>query len=533
MKKYWEYILLSIIFVLAIFLRVYKLNLVPPSLNWDEAAAGYNAYTIANWGADEYGNKLPLIFKSFGDDKHPIHIYLTAAFVKIFGLNEFTTRFPGALVGSLTVLAVYFLVMKMFKNKNAALFSALFLAVSPYNLQFSRGLWEANFALFFYILGLLLFYIGIDKSKWFFPLSFFSFGLSFFSYHSAKVIVPPTIVLLAILHFKNFIKNKTSLFLSGLVIGLFVILTIKNPAILGFARIDQNRMPQDKLVNTVLYKKTKSVLLASAELTFINYKTYFSPKYLFISGDTNPRNAVPGFGQFPKIYAVLTIFGLVYLLLKRSKAGIVLISWLLLAPVAAAYAGGSQNAVRANFMMGCIDILAALGAASFTRVIKSKVWYVIATILVLAPLFWGFQKYLKFYYTEYPKEYSIEWQYGMKQIVEYLKDNPDYVQVYMDKIRQQPYIFFLYYLKTPLPVLLKTVRYDQSDSKSYNTVVSFDKYQFGGRWNIIESYPTPGILYIMTPSYYTGLRYGNRFDVKELIKYPNGTDAFYIIEGKR
>lgn len=532
MKKYWEYILLSIIFVLAVFLRVYKLDSVPPSLNWDETAAGYNAYTIANWGADEYGNKFPLVFKSFGDDKHPVHIYITAIFVKFLGLNEFTTRLPSALVGALTVLLMYFLVKKIFKNKIAGIFAALFLAVSPYHLQFSRGLWEANFALFFYVLGLLLFYLGIDEKKRLMPLSFFSFGLSFFSYHSAKVVVPPTIILLVFLHLKEFLKDKTALIFSGLVILLFTILTVKNPAILGFARIDQNKIPQEKTENAVLYKKTKSPLLATAEITFNNYKTYFDPKYLFISGDVNPRNSVNAFGQFYKVDAILLLIGIVSLILFRCKESLVLTAWLFLAPIPAAFAGGPQNAVRAIFMLGSVNILAALGASRLVTLFRKKIWYVAGTLLVLVPLSMETTAYLKYYYKEYTAKYAIEWQYGMKQIVEYLKANPNYVQVYMDKIRQQPYIFFLYYLKTPLPELLQTVKYDQSESKSYNTVVSFDKYQFGGRWEIIESYPTPGILYIMTPSYYSGLRYGSQFDVKDLIKYPDGKDAFYIVEAK-
>lgn len=533
MRKYWEYILLTIIFILAVFLRVYKLDLVPPSLNWDETAAGYNAYTIANWGTDEYGNKFPLVFKSFGDDKHPVHIYITAVFVKLFGLNEVSTRLPSALVGSLTVPVIYFLVKKMFRNKIAGIFSALFLAVSPYHLQFSRGLWEANFALFFYILGMLLFYVGIERKKWVMPLSFFSFGLSFFSYHASKVIVPPTILLLVLLHFKEFIKNKSSLIFSGLVLLIFTILTVKNPAILGFARIDQNKISKEKIENTFLYGKTKSSFLGTAELTFNNYKTYFYPNYLFVNGDVNPRNSVNAFGQFYKIDAVLILIGIVSLILMRSKESLVLAAWLLLAPIPAAFAGGPQNAVRAIFMLGSINILAGLGASRIVTLFKNKIWYALGCLLILIPLFWETGKYLTYYYKEYATKYAIEWQYGMKQIVEYVKDNPRYIQVYMDKIRQQPYIFFLYYLKTPVPELLETVRYDQSASKSYNTVVSFDKYQFGGNWNIIESYPTPGILYIMTPSFYTGLRYGNRFEVKDLVKYPDGTDAFYIIEGKK
>jgi hypothetical protein len=98
----------------------------------------------------------------------------------------------------------------------------------------------------------------------------------------------------------------------------------------------------------------------------------------------------------------------------------------------------------------------------------------------------------------------------------------------MDKIRQQPYIFFLYYLKYPLPKFLETVKYDTTQAKSYNTVESFDKYNFGN-WDPVESYPNYGTLYVITPSYYTGLRHLDRFRVNEEIKYPGGGDAFYIV----
>ena len=84
MQKLTYFFLTSIV-LLSIFLRFWKLDQIPASLNWVEVAAGYNAYTIANWGADEYGNKFPLVFKSFADDKHPVHIYLTAIVVKLFG----------------------------------------------------------------------------------------------------------------------------------------------------------------------------------------------------------------------------------------------------------------------------------------------------------------------------------------------------------------------------------------------------------------------------------------------------------------
>jgi len=50
-------LLLFLVLLLAAFLRFYQLGVNPPSLAWDEAALGYNAY-------------------SFGDFKPPIDDYL-------------------------------------------------------------------------------------------------------------------------------------------------------------------------------------------------------------------------------------------------------------------------------------------------------------------------------------------------------------------------------------------------------------------------------------------------------------------------
>lgn len=495
-------------------MRFYKLDKVPISLNWDEVAAGYNAYTIANWGADEYGNKLPITFKSFGDDKHPVHIYLTSVIVKIFGSNDFTTRAGSALVGSLSVLAIYYLVKKLTEDETAAIFASLFMAVSSYSIHFSRGLWEANFALFFFILGFALFYKNI-------PLSLVSFGLSFFSYHSAKIVVPPIVFLLFVLNFKKIIKDKKVLLVSLIVVMVFSILIIKDPRILGFARVGQTKFSTEQI------QKYGGV----AKLYFSNYKQYFSYNYLFVKGDQNPRGSVKVIGQFYKIDFILGIIGILGLISKKKLRALSLILvWLALAPIPAALSSTDTNATRTIFLIGPIIILSAFGASTIINGAKQKWLKALSVLVILIFLSLEVNNYLKYYFTEYNTKEAIEWQYGMKDIVGFVNDNPEYYRVYMDKIRQQPYIFFLYYLKVPLPELLSTVKYDEGESKSYNTVLSFDKYRFGN-WNIIDSYPNEGILYVITPSYYGGLRYLQQFDVNKVIKYPDNSDAFYIVSG--
>lgn len=516
-------IALTFIIVFAAILRFYKLDQIPPSLNWDEIAAGYNAYTIWHWGADEYGHKFPITFTSFGDDKHPVHIYLTAPFVGIFGLNDFATRSGSALIGVLSVIVAYLLVRKLLNSDLAGIFSALFMAVSPYHLQFSRGLWEANFALFFFLLGLMLFYKGLDKKNWMLPSAFASFGLSFFSYHAAKVVVPPVVLLLFIVHFKRIFVNKRMFFISILVGLVFAGLIIKDPKILGFARIKQTR-----LSGTVVDKYG-----GETQALWHNYKRYFSYDYLFQKGDQSPRNSVKVIGEFYKLDIVLILLGFVSILIKKKWEFLgMIILWIILSPIPGIVASTEPNANRTIFLLGAEILLTGAGASLVVSVFKKNLIRISLVIAIVVALGWETYGYLHYYYTEYSKTNAIEWQYGMKDVVSYVKRNPEYVKVYMDKIRQQPYIFFLYYLKTPLPELLRTVKYDQTESKSYNTVSSYGKYRFGG-WDPIESYPSYHVLYVVTPSYYSGLRYINEFNINQLVKYPDGTDAFYIVSGDR
>ena len=124
-----------------------------------------------------------------------------------------------------------------------------------------------------------------------------------------------------------------------------------------------------------------------------------------------------------------------------------------------------------------------------------------------------------------------DWQYGMKQSVEFVKTHPEYDQVFVTDIRSQPYIFFLFYLKTPLPEYLNTVIYNRSDTESFSTVSTFGKYYFGG-WDPVESMPNGGVLYIVTDSQYDGLRHRSEFDVKKIIRYSNGGDAFFLVSAK-
>lgn len=536
-------ILLLLIVILAAFLRLYKLDTIPSALNWDEVDAGYNAYSIGNWGKDEWGKVLPLVFTSFRDDKHPVHIYLSVPIIKIFGLSDLTTRLTGAIIGILGVIVIFYLARILFKSDLAGLLAALFLSVSPYHLHFSRGLWEVNFALFFFMLGLLLFFQALQKRNWLINLSFFSFGLSILSYHSSKIIVPPVVLLLIIFYFKDLVKLKLSFYTGLVVFAMFIAVLFIDTRLLGLARAQQTQFSNDVIENTQIFKQTKNPLLGLGEVALKQYGTHFTYEYLFKSGDQSPRNSEKTNGELYKIDALFIFIGLLYLAKMRSRVSVILFAWLLLAPIPSSLVNGAPSATRALFMMGSTQLVAALGTSKIVSWFRGK-GQVFILCLILVIFCGQVCVYLNYYFTVYPKKDAIDWQYGMKQSTEFVKSHPEYSQVYVTDIRSQPYIFFLFYLKSSLPEFLDSVVYNNSEeSKKFNTVSFFENtyltqegqrkkvsFFFGG-WDTVESIPDKSVLYVLSPSQYDGLRYKTAFDIKQAIKYPDASSAFYLVSG--
>jgi len=190
-KRNW--MLFGIVLMAAI-LRLWKLGSIPPHLTPDEAALGYNAYSILKTGRDEYGNLLPIIFKSFGDFKPGLYVYLTVPFVAIFGLTEFAVRLPSALSGIIAVWLMYKIILEFFakqkdqspitNHRSLAIIAALMLSISPWHIHFSRGAWEVNVALTLTLAGIYFFLRSIEKNK-FLLLSVLAFSLTLITYQGA------------------------------------------------------------------------------------------------------------------------------------------------------------------------------------------------------------------------------------------------------------------------------------------------------------------------------------------------------------
>jgi hypothetical protein len=121
------YVALAAVLALAALLRV---SLIAANrFHGDEALYCYWALLIAS-GKD--------VFLRYGVivDKPPVFLYVLALFFKIFGHTEAAARLPSILASLASILIVYHLALRL-ADVRSALMSALFLALSPFDIQFA------------------------------------------------------------------------------------------------------------------------------------------------------------------------------------------------------------------------------------------------------------------------------------------------------------------------------------------------------------------------------------------------------------
>jgi len=494
MKK----ILLAIICIFLI-TRLYKIEQIPPSVYWDEASIGYNAYSISQTGRDEWGKFLPIHFRAFGEFKLPVYIYSVVPFVKLFGLNEITVRFPAVLFSLGVVLLTFLLAKRLSGNDKVALLSAFFLSISPWFFIFSRTGYEATAGLAFYLAGIYLFLF--NKKSWYIFFSIVSFILSAYSYNSFRIIIPLTILILVILELNNLKKAKIVPIILSLVILILSIIPIYR-----------------------LYKYDNGVsrlqVVAATNSTFFkNYISHFNPGFLFLSGDINLRSQQGGFGQLYLTDLFLLPLGLIYMINRKSKINYLTIFILLISPIPAAITKESPHALRSIAIVPFLSMISAYGVV-FIRKYFNKSF--VEILIVLISIFF-FVNYSINFNTAYPTKSSADWQYGYKMIYsKFGNEFSKYDRVIISDEYAQPYIFALFYLKYDPNKFQKNVVRNSVDQWSFSTVSSFDKFEFG-KINKLVTKDTKNSLIFASQK--EKLMDVNPFDT---IKFLNGETAFWI-----
>ncbi|MBI5358746.1 glycosyltransferase family 39 protein [Candidatus Amesbacteria bacterium] len=512
--------------VLGLVLRVTWLAKYPAGFTPDEAAFGYNAYSILQTGKDEWGTSWWQLFftnmRSFGDYKLPLYTFLTIPGIKIFGLNEFSTRLPNAIIGTLAIGAIYLLTKR--------LSAAVILTLSPWAISMSRGAFEANLATLFLPLGIYLF---LKNKYW---LSVLVFALGFYSYHSARLVTP--LVIISLIIYKK--VNKGMLF-PGILLGILLIPGLMSMVSRGSARTADVSIISptggwgavaDRRFEAIVvglpdavsrFFSNKPIYVVSAFVK--NYLSYWSPQFWFTNGAGEATyGMITGRGTFYYIEIIFLIGFVILLIHKPKKEYLFILLLAALGFVPAALSKGPGYATnRAVIALPFLVVMLSFGAEFILK--KKSIIILLSIIYFLSTLF-----FIEDYLYHAPKNSARSMNYGWIDLMPRLMPIADrFPNVRFSRSLSEPHIFVAFYNKIDPVIYQKEsqswLEFEEKGLKFLDQYDGYylDKYRFGDlKYSEKVNEPT---LYIGRPNEFPD-------DTSHYIKvfYPDGTPDMMVAE---
>lgn len=545
--------------LIAFVLRFYQAASMPPSLNWDEASHGYNAFSILQTSSDEWGFRFPLLFRAFGDFKLPLYIYLTTIPVSVLGLTPLAVRLVSIISGTLAIPLIYFLTLEFFPRKRILIFkkrlplcliAAALLTFLPWHFFLSRPALEANLALTLIMAAILFLHRGLTKPNNYFLASLF-FGLSLHAYNSARVFVPLFLIAFFLIYRRRLRFDWSHLLPLALLslLATPVVYQIINGT--GMARYQKLAILSDNNVFQIGQDRANSRLpdflarlIHNRPVFFVttilgNYLSYFSLGFFTQVSGSQSQFAIPGQHLLTISGYVMAAVGLYYLLgsLRRRRYQL-LFAWLLLAPLPAALTADPPQALRPLIVIPVLVLLMVFALKKLlSSVLNSRQQTISLFIIFFVYLTCSFL-YIKDYFTDYRSQYSQSWQYGYQQLYQYLDEVDHQVDhVFVTKRYGEPHIFYSFYHQTD-PHLLwpnseSSIRFYQD---GWYWTDQIDNYYFVNDWQIPDDYvsslplesggdiDTSNSLLVTTPEHFP-----DNGQLLKTINFLDGQTAFAII----
>lgn len=508
----------TLILILAVILRLWKLNILPPSLNWDEISHSYNAYSLLKTGKDQWGISWPIFnFRAYGDYPTTANLYLTVLSVCLFGLNVWSTRLPSALAGIGIVVINYFLGKIVFKDTKKALVLMFLVGTAPWAIFTSRAVFQSTISQFFLLLGITL---CLYKSS----LGLIPLALSMYAYHSTRIIAP-IISLPFLIHYcklirKNDIKTTISILAFILLTSLSLInlftpestarskwVSILSPAAINEINYSRQIFNGPPIIAKLLFNKP----VYFTKKFFSNYLNFFNPIPLFFQGSKQYQYNINDFGLLFPICLPFFYFGL---LKNKNKF---LFFWYFVGLLPAALTVGDFPTLRlfTVFPLPLVFTIEAL------YLIKNKFFPALFLILISLGLITYWQKYEK-----YSLKFSQSWQYGYKEAILFAKKHyQNYDRIAFTKKYGEPHEFVVFFWPWD------PKQYQQDPSKIWDFhsdwywVGAFDKFSFINDWEIAaNTFPSKTLL-ITSPSNYPPVN----AKLLKTIYFLDGSAAFDIV----
>lgn len=425
------YLVLFGILLLAAFLRLYLLGAVPKGVTHDEMGYIYNAYSIAKTGKNVFGQTLPVFtwMTRGGFPFMPVAVYSLVPVFWLLPLTPFAARLLPALMGVFDVWLLFFIVRSLWKDTTLALASALFLAISPWHLHFSRSAYDANFALFWFLSGIALFLRDVARRKT--PILWAgAFTAAVYSYRGMSLIFLP---LAAAMYWYWHTVHGTAasrqrlgfIAAAGVALLLFllpVIMIGKSYTAEGMALLSNERMQTD--VDTAIRQAQGPLVLRRLFINKPNYivtrfrENYlkaYSPEFLFLYTEPSIIYSIWSRGRLYIADLFFILIGIWYMLRTKRRPGVLWLTFLAVGGLPGGI-GGLPYSSRNFFLSGVYPVLSAAGAVALVRMSKNP-WVMRGlALLVMLVYTYSLASYAFDYYDRYADQSAEGWAKSIKEI---------------------------------------------------------------------------------------------------------------------
>lgn len=233
LKKYSYPIALGSLFILAFFLRAYRIASLPNVLYVDEAPLGYNAWCLAHYGVDRYLHELPIYPQNFNGGQSPLYTYSLAILYKVLSDVKdpiLLLRIPAMFSSMLAVICFAKMTSMIFHEKRIVLTGTAIITFCPYFIMTGRYALDCNMMFGVSVLAVTLLLYFVQKQTWSSLVACgIGFGLVLYSYSLSYFIIPIFLVACSIyLLYTKKIRISRVIILAGIIIvmGLPIILFV-------------------------------------------------------------------------------------------------------------------------------------------------------------------------------------------------------------------------------------------------------------------------------------------------------------------
>ncbi len=456
----------------ALLLWLPEFGSLPRGLNRDEAALGYNAYSILKTGKDEWGVSFPISITSFGDQKLPGYVYTLIPFIATFGLESWVVRLPSLLSGIAIIVGMgwvaYLLAQRVQKSTARSVavswITFFFIALSPWHLHFSRVAYEAHLALAFFVFGFGLLLWSLDlplkKQRLTLIISAILFSFTFLTYHSFHIVTPLFLLSFVVIFRKDILKLDRIGTVIGIGIGISTILllfaggvmqanAIKSQGISPLssetlfrrATVFRQASPLPAGVNKLLFNKYTEALSVLGE----NYVQTVSGRFFFVHG-SNHGDHNPGNGRNTHLFvAPLFLLGVFALWQYRHRREAQLVgAWLVISLLPSAITISPLHEIRMMAVWPVIELIAAFGAVMLFFSLPQ--WFPRKATLALVCILIGLTSWRQFlFYTKIaPNTTPDNSQFHLlaKKIAQYSADES--AHIITQSPASSPYIWYVF-----------------------------------------------------------------------------------------